>query len=191
MSIDWDREPDLHALRRAVDGLSHNVRQAVSDLEELVERGSAMSMYYLGVVYQRGDKIERDYAKAGYWYRRLSDWGSVLGLYYLGRLHKREGRHREALLELGDARLKDFGPALNSLGSMYFHGEGVARDRMRAKELWARAVAQGHILAKRNLGRYSILGAFGPKNILPGFGLFFSGFADRLRERDEASDRLR
>ena len=44
--------------------------------------------------------------------------------------------------------------ALYSLGSAYYHGDGVPEDKAKGIQLWRKAAMQGHVESRNNLGSY-------------------------------------
>ena len=78
--------------------------------------------YWLGVAYDKGEGVARDWAKAAEW---------------MGRL--------EQVARQGDAW------AQFRLGVAYGRGEGVARDHAKGIEWLRKAARQGHAMAQQRL----------------------------------------
>ena len=70
------------------------------------------------------------------------------------------GRRKADVLEgqgaadAADEKAADQGDASAqyNLGLMYYHGEGVKQDYLKAKELWEKAAVKGNAEAKNNIG---------------------------------------
>ena len=53
------------------------------------EQGNAESQYHLGVMYQRGDGVFRDYNEAVKWYRKSAEQGLPQAQYNLGLMYEK------------------------------------------------------------------------------------------------------
>jgi TPR repeat protein len=136
-----------------------------------------MSAVYIGWAYRTGGGLETDLAKAEVWFRRGSESGSAIASFHLGMLFRNSNRYTEAISEFG--RYSDVFPAsMYRIGSMFYNGEGVAVDKIKAAALWKRASEMGHVYAKRNVAFLLIRGHFGPGKIPEGASMWFSALAD-------------
>ncbi len=191
MTTQWNDEPDWGALDSALAILRERPSDAIEEFKRLAELGSLLSMYYLAVVYTRGDGVPKDKDAAIYWHKRASDGGLARSKYYLGRHYLAHKRFSEALPLLADASDAGFVPATNMLGHMYFSGIGVDKDRERARTYWQTAVSGGHLLAKRDMAGAMITGAFGPNLIIGAIIRYLKAVKDILIEKknDPNSDR--
>jgi len=190
LNIDWSAEPDLEGLRVAFAMQKNDPVKAKSELEQLSERGSLMAMYHLGNMFSRGDLGQRDFRLAEYWYTRAETGGLVLGSYRTGILCKNAGRYTEAINHLEIGERSDFSPSINLLACLYFDGRGVERDIYKARTLWQRAIAMGHIYAKRNYSRKLITGKYGASNIIDGIKLYISMSKESWRLYTENSGNI-
>jgi TPR repeat protein len=77
MSDELDNESDLDALRRAYDDLRSDPSRALLQLRDLADRGSVMSMIYLGYARGKGIGSPVDLAEAEKWFKGAYDAGST------------------------------------------------------------------------------------------------------------------
>ncbi|HTO83812.1 MAG TPA: tetratricopeptide repeat protein [Methylomirabilota bacterium] len=186
----WENEPDLAQLRRAHSLLRDNPAQALRDLEGLADRGSTMSMLYIGYACRHGEGTARDLVRAAEWYSRAASRGSKLGRYLLGRVYLELERYAEAqqMFEMGVS--ENYAPSMNLLGIMYMRRRGIERDTSRALFLLEQSASLGNIYGKRNLARLLLKGTFGPLQFLRGIYIFISVFKDVL-STDPRSEQFR
>jgi TPR repeat protein len=172
--IDWTKEPNLEELRTAYALFATDFDLARSKLEELANRGSVASMWYLGDAYSRGEHVAKHFAKAKIWYGRAEASGSIAASFRLGRACY-------ALLDYGPAfeafsrgAAKGYLPAVYRLGMMYKEGLGTKRDLNECRRLLEVAVSEGHLFAKRDLAWLCMTGAFGARKIPKGIWMAIS-----------------
>ncbi|MHB8254435.1 MAG: tetratricopeptide repeat protein [Acidiferrobacter sp.] len=174
-----DGEPDMARLKHAQDILESEPRVAFEEFQVLAQEGSLHSLVYLGWAYYRGLGTAKDDAKAeALWHQALEQGPqsvqneaiNALGGYYLGR-----NEYSQALRYFQIGASKSDIPALYHLGYMYKNGLGIDRSYQQAETLWGQAIAQGHLLAKRELALLLISGRLGVRRMREGWALFFSG----------------
>ena len=187
----WENEPDLEQLRRAHSLLRSNPAQALLALKALAERGSTMSMLYIGEAYDEKGAATTDLTRAAEWYSRAADRGSTLGRYKLGRVYLDLERYGEArqMFEMGVS--ENYAPSMNMLGMMYMKGIGINRDVSRARPLFERSASLGHVFAKKKSRSHIPQRHFWDTPILERY-LFISVFKDILTivRTDPRSERL-
>ena len=109
----------------------------------------------LGVLYDNGDGVPQDYAKAREWYEKAADKGrgdAMLGLgllYDLGQgvaqdYAKARGWYEKAA-DKGDVN------AMRDLGLLYENGHGVPQDYAKAREWYEKAADKGSSDARERL----------------------------------------
>lgn len=129
----------------------------------LAEQGVADAAYKLGMVYDTAIGVERDAARAAYWYRRAAEDGNVHAQHNLAVAYAN-----------GDGVELDFNKALNwwkrsaaagnadsqyNLGIVYAMGiHGVSRNINMAKKWWRKAAIKGDAMAQYNLGTIYVNG---------------------------------
>jgi uncharacterized protein len=57
---------------------------ALREWRPLAEQGSSAAQYRLGVMYARGNMVDKDYRKAHVWYEKAARQGDVRAIYELG-----------------------------------------------------------------------------------------------------------
>ena len=60
--------------------------KALREWRPLAEQGDARAQYYLGLLYENGDGVPRDYEKAREWYEKSAAQGEANAQFYLGLL---------------------------------------------------------------------------------------------------------
>ena len=128
----------------------------VAQLRLLAERGDANAQAELGVRYEAGRGIERDFGEAVSRYRRAAEQGHAAAQAYRGFMYsagRGVGRDVEAAIRWY-RRSAEQGDSLgqNNLGVMYRDGRGVGRDDEAAVRWFRRAAEQGHARGQGNLG---------------------------------------
>ncbi len=129
----------------------------------LAEQGQPDAAYKLGMVYDSGIGVERDPARAAYWYRRAAEDGHLHAQHNLAVAYAN-----------GDGVELNFNKALNwwkrsaaagnadsqyNLGIVYAMGvHGVKRNIDMAKKWWRKAAIKGDAMAQYNLGTIYVNG---------------------------------
>lgn len=174
-----DGEPDMPRLQHAHDIRESEPSRAFTEFQALVQEGSQGSLIYLGWAYYRGFGTLRDEVKAEALWRQALEQGSESIQNYaanaLGGCYLERKEYRQALHYFQIAASKGYAPALYHLGYMYKKGLGIDRSYKQAEGLWKQAMAQGHLLAKRELALLLISARLGVRRMWEGWVLFFSG----------------
>ena len=135
-------------------------RTSSSSPEDLLqlraERGNAEAQHSLGVMYDKGEDVSKDVAKAASWFRKAAEQGHAQAQYNLGVMYANgEGVPEDdaqavswfrRAAEQGDVE------AQVSLGSMYADGQGVPEDDAEAVSWFRKAAEQGDAEAQVSLG---------------------------------------
>ena len=96
----YDKLPDLELIKKNAENrnyianLYYNKKEyakAVEWYRKAAELGSADAQDYMGVMYDRGEGVERNYDEAVKWYRKAANQSHNLGEYNMGRMYE-EGR---------------------------------------------------------------------------------------------------
>jgi len=189
----WEREPDQARLNRAAALLVTSPAQALTELQELAENGSVLSMVYLGHAFRNGTGTPIDLGKSEQWYRRAADAGSALAAGILGAYYfdiKQYARAEEFFKMSAD---RGYLPGMFRLATLYLDEAVIDPQPQKARELLERASALGHAVAKRRLAGLLARGGFGLVQRIRGYWLMLSSFKDYLwiTAVDPESDRLR
>ena len=120
------------------------------------EQGSAEAQYKLGLCYNKGQGVKKDYAEAVKWYRKSADQGNAAAQCNLGRCYY-AGQgvaqdYAEAVKWFRKAAEQGLAAAQYCLGVCYYKGQGVTQDYAEAVKWYRKAAEQGDRLAQGNLG---------------------------------------
>ena len=120
------------------------------------EAGDANAQYRLGWMYEAGDGVPKDAAKAMEWWQKAAVQGDADAQYKLGLMYADgDGVPKDAVKAVAwyqKAAAQGYAGAQHNLGVMYDNGRGVPKDAAKAVEWYQKAAAQGHADAQGNLG---------------------------------------
>ena len=156
-----------HAIQYLLKAAQQSHAGALSRLIDLANKGNDASQlqYALGLMYEQGLGVEKNYSKAAGWYKRSGKQDKVDALLRLGILHEDGGyglnkdeieavkwyqkallgKSKEAKIRLIDlADKKNHPEAQFVLAGLYLSGEGVEREDKVGIEYLLRATKQGH-----------------------------------------------
>ncbi|KAK8845859.1 hypothetical protein M9Y10_020785 [Tritrichomonas musculus] len=110
----------------------------------------------IGMKYNQGEGVKRDYTKANEYFQKAADLGLPVAFYNLGYNYSK-GRgfkkdFKKAIEYYQKAAEKNYRDAFNKLGSIYAEGRGVERDYIKANEYYQKAADLGLPIAFHNLG---------------------------------------
>ncbi|WP_043646065.1 tetratricopeptide repeat protein [Fundidesulfovibrio putealis] len=118
------------------------------------EQGNVSGMFYLGVMYDDGIGIQKNYYEAMKWYNKAAELGDHKAMFNIGMMYYigewTPQNYAEAMrwfrksAELGDVK------AMFNLGMMNSKVEGVARDYVQAHKWFNIAAAGGDETARKN-----------------------------------------
>jgi TPR repeat protein len=119
-------------------------------------QGDVEAQDYLGLMYEFGRGVPKDYDEAVKWYRLAATQGNALGQTNLGAMF-RNGRgvpqdDKEAVKWYRLAANQGFATAQFLLGMMYLRGNGLAQDYKEALRLLLIAAKKGNQGAQNDLG---------------------------------------
>jgi TPR repeat protein len=187
-------EPDAEQLFRAYEALDTDPVQAVSALTSLAERGSPMSMLYLGYAFSNGTGVSPDPQRAETWFRRAAGAGLLRAHYNLGRLYLDNRQYSNAKQEFEHAASNGFMPAVHFLGRIQYFGLGVPVDKVQGRILLETASRWGCLYAKATLAYDQIHEGTGAPAIFKGILMRLECYFDLVRilwTEGIASDRFR
>jgi TPR repeat protein len=139
---------------------------SITVIEKKAKQGDANSQYLLGFLYDQGEQIPKDLSNALIWYKKAAAQGHAKAQFSLGRLYDLgEGiaeDNQEALkwyrkaaqqgdvsaqFSLGAAARQGDVDAQFLLARMYFEGEGVQQDYVKAYSWFHLSAASGNTMA--------------------------------------------
>ena len=100
------------------------------------KQGKAEAQYNLGLMYDNGQGVNKDYTKAVYWFSKAAEQGRADAQYILGLMYY-EGQgvnkdYTKAVYWHTKAAEQGYAEAQLILGLMYLNGVGVAKDMVLA-----------------------------------------------------------
>jgi uncharacterized protein len=136
-------------------------------IRPLADQGDANSQYNLGIMYQDGQGVPRDYDEAVKWFRLAADQGYANAQYDLGIMY-RDGQgvprdYAEAVKWFRLAADQGDAEAQSNLGIRYAEGQGVPQDYVRAHMWFNLSAAKGNQMAIKN--RDQVAGHMTPAQI--------------------------
>lgn len=163
---------------------------ALSQWRPLAEKGNANAQYNLGLFYDKGWGIARNYAEAALWYRKAADQGDADAQYNLATMYD-DGQgvsqdYAEALRWYRRAAGQGKAAAQTNLANMYAAGRGVPEDFVEALHWYGKAAHQADAVAVYNLGVAYALGQGVPKDCVQAhkwYNLAAVRFQDSDKER--------
>lgn len=185
------KEPDLEKLRLAHRHLITDPKRALSELEELAECGSLMSLVYLGYIFEEGRTVPADLGKAKELYHRAYDGGSTTAAFCLGDMARKAGDTEKAKgwFEIGIGRGDP--RAMYWLARQYLAEN--PRSRAEALALLERAYALGHLRSGKAIAVMRISGSSGLRGFLRGLWLYlrFAALVLRIAVTDPMDNKLK
>jgi TPR repeat protein len=119
------------------------------------EAGDATAQNNLGLMYDNGNGVPKDYAEAVKWYRLAADQGLAAAQLRLGLMYDNgDGVPKDSAEAVKWYRLaadQGYATAQFALGAMYWMGKGVPEDLVQAHVWLHIAGANGNQSAKRYL----------------------------------------
>lgn len=131
-----------------------------TELEQLQAKaasGDAEAQFNLGVIYDNGEGVPRDYKAAREWFRKAAEQGNAMAQNSLGLMYA-DGQdepqdYQKAAEWIRKAAEQGHTNAQASLGWMYANGKGVPQDYSQAY-MWSNiAAASGHGIAPEDRDR--------------------------------------
>jgi TPR repeat protein len=180
MESKWANEPDAAALYESHRKLKTDPVESIREFEALADRGSLMSMVYVGHAYRRGKGVSKDLARAEAWFRRAYEGRSLEGLRHLGITWAEMGRTEEAEAIFQEGVSQDYSPVMHRLAKLYLKSTDPHRQKMAIPVL-ERGTKLGHVFAKRTLAGLMITGRMGLENIPRGFRLLTESVVEAFR----------
>lgn len=132
-----------------------NYQELAKKLSVLAEKGDAKSQYHLGVLYNDGKGVEKDYAQAASWYLKAAQQGHPKAQLYLGLLYQNghgvQRDYKKAALCFTKSAEQGEQKAQYYLGSLYNKGLGVVKNTELAVSWLEKSAQQGNVNAQKLL----------------------------------------
>jgi tetratricopeptide (TPR) repeat protein len=159
-------------------------------LEKAADKGNAVAMRNLGLLYSNGLGVVQDYVKARKWHEKAADKGEAAAMAQLGWLYangfgvaKDYSQAREWYEKAAD---KGEAAVMAQLGWFYSNGLGVVQDYAKAREWYEKAADKGDADAKAQLEQLPIREAAAAGRYAEALQL-----QERLAEKVEAGETKR
>src|SRR3989344_196759 len=146
-----------------------SVEERSAQLQKQANSGDADAQFNLGVMYNKGEGVPEDAAKAVEWFQKAAAQGHDKAQLALGLIYEDggEGVSKDAAKAAEwweKAAAQEDARTQAMLGEMYYHGEGVPKNAAKAIEWYQKAAAQGYTPAQYELGRMYANGKGVPKD---------------------------
>ncbi len=129
--------------------------EALAEWEQAARAGDPRGALYVGVLYDSGIGVPRDYRQAVQWYRQAAADGSAVAAFNIGVMYDGgfgvAADQAEAAAWYEKAAAAGFARAQYNLALLYESGSGVPLDRERAAELYRSAAQHGISAASEHL----------------------------------------
>ena len=120
----------------------------VDDCLVRAERGNSSAQYNLGVLYDNGRGVRKDYKEAVKWYRKAAEQGLAGAQNNLGVLYDNgqgvRKDYKEAVKWYRKSAEQGYSKAQSNLGMMYAKGKGVLQDYKEAVKWYRKSAEQGY-----------------------------------------------
>ena len=128
--------------------------EAVRQYSLAAQDGYALAAINLGLLYQNGDGVPRDWDKAAMWFQKAGDSGFADGYALVGSLYAQSPQPDFAQAANWAQKSAQAGSAYGAqtLGWLYLRGKGVQRDPAMAERLYRDAADKGLTDAMYELG---------------------------------------
>lgn len=118
---------------------------AFEKFSNLASEGEVTSQYNIGLMYEKGNGVKRNLAKAKYWYLKAANQNYSAAQRNLGQMYitgnfgvKQD--YKKSLYWFEKAGDQGESYPLHMLGYQYFHGYGTIVDKSKALKYWRLAV---------------------------------------------------
>lgn len=136
--------------------LSGDYATALSIFRPLAEHGNAGAQSQLGWMYDNGQGVAQNHAKAVYWWRKAAAQGDVGSQFNLGLMYAHGNGvpqdYGKAIYWYRKAAAQGMWVAQFNLGAMYANGDGMPQDYAKALYWYRKVAALGVAAAQSNLG---------------------------------------
>lgn len=140
---------------KALDGQPANLPEAVRLLTQAAEKGQAVAQYRLGTLYERGQGVAADPAKAARWYEMSATQGNRKAMHNLAVSYASAGPKKnmaEAARWFAKAAALGLSDSQFNLAVLYERGDGVPQSLLDAYKWYSIAAAAGDAESKQRMG---------------------------------------
>jgi localization factor PodJL len=140
---------------RAVDGANGapvNLPDAVKYLTQAAEKGQAVAQYRLGTLYERGQGVTADPAKASHWYELSAAQGNRKAMHNLAVFYASKKDMANAARWFAKAATLGLSDSEFNLAVLYERGDGVPQSLVDAFKWYSIAATAGDVESKARVG---------------------------------------
>lgn len=105
-------------------------------LRPIAQGGDAQAQTYMGILYERGKGVPKDYAESAKWYRLAAVQGKADAQKHLADMYRKGNGvsqdFAQAVIWYTKAAEQGVQAAQYNLGQLYANGEGIERDYVRS-----------------------------------------------------------
>jgi len=163
----------------AVYGILSSFFSRNSNQKEIIKNahaGIAADQNRLGVMYENGNYVEKDLAKAINWYEKAAEQNNAWGLYNLGEKYYEGTYFNQNYVKAYELYMKaanqNHSNAQNKLGIIYDNGYGVEIDSIEAFKWFEKAANNGFHWGQSNLANMYYNGVGTEKNYQKAYELY-------------------
>ena len=131
------------------------------------EKGQGQAMLNLGIFYEEGVGVGRNFSKALEWYQKAAEAGEGDGYMRVGRCYEvglgAAADMGKAVAAFEQAAALEHVPAFSKLAGVYLNGRGAAKDETKGFSLLTKAAEAGEGGAMFDLGLIALNGLYGRK----------------------------
>ncbi|HVW75467.1 MAG TPA: hypothetical protein VHC39_17645 [Rhizomicrobium sp.] len=142
---------------RALDGAPSapaNLPEAIKYLTQAAEKGQAVAQYRLGTLYEHGQGVAADPAKAAHWYELAANQGNRKAMHNLAVFYASEKDMANAARWFAKASTLGLSDSQFNLAVLYERGDGLPQSLVDAFKWYSIAAAAGDLESK---ARVSVL----------------------------------
>ncbi len=144
---------DINKAKEAYKNRNYN--SAIIEFELEAKNNNRDAFYHLGLIYGRGDGIERDFSKALKWLQKAADAGHKESQFMVSNLYRKgqgtEPSMNKAVEYALMAAKQNHAAAQNNLGLFYLQGLGVDKDLKKGFEWTYKSAKAGYADAQNTL----------------------------------------
>ena len=103
LALFWYQDRDQREFRTAMSAYEQgDTDAALARWQSLAEQGHQKAQFNLGVLYERGERVDQDLVRAADWYRRAAESGLAAAQVNIGLMHlEGRGTTQDAALAAG------------------------------------------------------------------------------------------
>jgi localization factor PodJL len=134
------------------DGVTVNLPEAIKYLSQAAEKGQAVAQYRLGTLYERGQGVTADPAKASHWYELSAAQGNRKAMHNLAVFYASKKDMANAARWFAKAAALGLSDSEFNLAILYERGDGVPQSLIDAFKWYSIAAAAGDVESRARVG---------------------------------------